>query len=93
MASHAFTVGIITQPAAQIPDPKPKPPCLWPLSDPKTVASGGSFIVRIITQSLPLGVVVLLGLGASMLTKTSTFAAAFSAFGNPILWIISLTFL
>ncbi|XP_021812060.1 dicarboxylate transporter 1, chloroplastic [Prunus avium] len=49
-------------------------------------------IVGIITQPLPLGAVALLGLGASVLTKTLTFAAAFSAFGDPIPWLIALAF-
>lgn len=41
-------------------------------------------IVGIITQPLPLGAVAMLGLGATMLTKTLTFAQAFSAFANEI---------
>ncbi|KAG6570393.1 Dicarboxylate transporter 1, chloroplastic [Cucurbita argyrosperma subsp. argyrosperma] len=49
-------------------------------------------IVGIITQPLPLGAVALLGLGASVLTKTLTFSAAFSAFGDPIPWLIALAF-
>ncbi|KAJ7947558.1 Dicarboxylate transporter 1, chloroplastic [Quillaja saponaria] len=49
-------------------------------------------IVGIITQPLPLGAVALLGLGASVLTKTLTFAAAFSGFGDPIPWLICLAF-
>lgn len=49
-------------------------------------------IVGIITQPLPLGAVALLGLGASVLTKTLTFAAAFSAFADPIPWLIALAF-
>ncbi|THU59251.1 hypothetical protein C4D60_Mb07t00170 [Musa balbisiana] len=49
-------------------------------------------IVGIITQPLPLGAVALMGLGASVLTKTLTFAAAFSAFGDPIPWLIALAF-
>ncbi|KAM0052807.1 putative solute carrier family 13 [Helianthus debilis subsp. tardiflorus] len=49
-------------------------------------------IVGIITQPLPLGAVALLGLGACVLTKTLTFAAAFSAFGDPIPWLIALAF-
>lgn len=51
-----------------------------------------STIVGIITQPLPLGAVALLGLGACVLTKTLTFAAAFSAFGDPIPWLIALAF-
>ncbi|KAJ8637981.1 hypothetical protein MRB53_012248 [Persea americana] len=49
-------------------------------------------IVGIITQPLPLGAVALMGLGASVLTKTPTFTAAFSAFGDPIPWLIALAF-
>ncbi|CAK9220688.1 unnamed protein product [Sphagnum troendelagicum] len=49
-------------------------------------------IVGIITQPLPLGAVALMGLGAAVLTKTLTFAAAFSAFGDPIPWLIALAF-
>lgn len=49
-------------------------------------------IIGIITQPLPLGAVALLGLGASVMTKTLTFAAAFSAFGDPIPWLIALAF-
>lgn len=41
-------------------------------------------IVGIITTPLPLGAVAILGLGVSMLTKTLTFAEAFSAFANEI---------
>ena len=39
-----------------------------------------------------LGAVALLGLSASVLTKTLTFTAAFSAFGDPISWLIALAF-
>ena len=39
-----------------------------------------------------LGAVALLDLGASMLTKTLTFATAFSAFGDSIPWLIALAF-
>ncbi|KAL9273472.1 Dicarboxylate transporter 1, chloroplastic-like protein [Drosera capensis] len=49
-------------------------------------------IIAIITQPLPLGACALLGLGASVLTKTLPFSAAFSAFGDPIPWLIALAF-
>ncbi|CAI5527363.1 unnamed protein product [Closterium sp. Naga37s-1] len=49
-------------------------------------------IIGIITQPLPLGAVALMGLGVSVLTKTLTFAAAFSSFGDPIPWLIALAF-
>jgi len=41
-------------------------------------------IVGIITKPLPLGAVAMMGLGATMLTKTLTFAAAFNAFSSEI---------
>jgi hypothetical protein len=41
-------------------------------------------IVGVITTPLPLGAVAMLGLGVAMLTKTLTFAEAFSAFANEI---------
>ena len=46
-------------------------------------------IVGIITKPLPLGAVAMLGLGASMLTKTLTFAQAFSAFASEIPCVLS----
>ena len=41
-------------------------------------------IVGIVTAPLPLGAVAMVGLGATMLTKTLTFAQAFSAFSSEI---------
>jgi len=49
-------------------------------------------IVGIITQPVPLGAVALLGLGSAMLTKTMTFAQAYSAMANEIPWLIALAF-
>eukprot|EP00958_Prasinococcus_capsulatus_P024822 scaffold3965_cov414-Prasinococcus_capsulatus_cf.AAC.3 len=49
-------------------------------------------IVGIITQPLPLGAVALLGLGATMVTQTLTFKAAFSAMSSEIPWLIALAF-
>ena len=51
-----------------------------------------STIAGIITTPLPLGAVAMLGLGACMMTKTLTFAAAFSAFANEIPWLIAIAF-
>ncbi|KAJ0982328.1 hypothetical protein J5N97_010583 [Dioscorea zingiberensis] len=73
---------------------------LWFVPAPSGVSSNAwhllaiflATIVGIITQPLPLGAVALLGLGASVLTKTLTFSAAFSAFGDPIPWLIALAF-
>lgn len=41
-------------------------------------------IVGIITKPLPLGAVAMMGLAATMLTQTLTFAQAFSAFASEI---------
>ena len=49
-------------------------------------------IVGIITAPLPLGAVALMGLCAGMMTKTLTFAQAFSAFSSAIPWLIALAF-
>jgi hypothetical protein len=49
-------------------------------------------IVGIITQPLPLGAVAMLGLGATMMTGTLTFAQAFSAFSSEIPWLIAIAF-
>lgn len=73
---------------------------LWLIPAPSGVAKNAwqllaiflATIVGIITQPLPLGAVALLGLGATVLTRTLTFAAAFSAFGDPIPWLIALAF-
>eukprot|EP00898_Chlorokybus_atmophyticus_P000990 jgi/Chlat1/1892/Chrsp145S00773 len=70
-----------------IPRPEGVGPKAWHL-----LAIFMSTIVGIITSPLPLGAVALLGLGAAVLTKTLTFAAAFSAFGNEIPWLIALAF-
>ncbi|KAI7733082.1 hypothetical protein M8C21_033487 [Ambrosia artemisiifolia] len=88
-----------TVPAKQDPSPAPVPwqgAAIKPLI--ASIATGIIlwFVpvpnVGIITQPLPLGAVALLGLGACVLTKTLTFAAAFSAFGDPIPWLIALAF-
>mmetsp|Transcript_69329 Transcript_69329/g.219368 ORF Transcript_69329/g.219368 Transcript_69329/m.219368 type:complete len:571 (-) Transcript_69329:1084-2796(-) len=49
-------------------------------------------IVGIITQPLPLGAVAMMGLGVTMVTKTLTFAQAFSAFAGEIPWLIAIAF-
>ncbi|KAL6643635.1 hypothetical protein ACP70R_018401 [Stipagrostis hirtigluma subsp. patula] len=70
-----------------LPPPSGVPRNAWQL-----LAIFLSTIVGIVTQPLPLGAVALLGLGAAVLTRTLTFAAAFSAFGDPIPWLIALAF-
>eukprot|EP00892_Ulva_mutabilis_P002129 jgi/Ulvmu1/11917/UM081_0077.1 len=58
----------------------------------KLLAVFVSTIIGIITQPLPLGAVAMLGLGAAMITKTLTFAQAFSAFSSQIPWLIAIAF-
>ncbi|XP_002977176.2 dicarboxylate transporter 1, chloroplastic [Selaginella moellendorffii] len=73
---------------------------VWLIPPPQGVTSSAwhllsiflATIVGIITQPLPLGAVALMGLGAAVLTRTLSFAAAFSAFGDPIPWLIALAF-
>ena len=70
-----------------IPCPETVNPKAWRL-----LAIFLSTIVGIITGPLPLGAVALLGLGACTLTKTLTFAQAFSAMSNEIPWLIALAY-
>jgi anion transporter len=49
-------------------------------------------IAGIITTPLPLGAVAMMGLMTCMMTKTLTFAAAFSAFASEIPWLIAIAF-
>ncbi|XP_028757153.1 dicarboxylate transporter 1, chloroplastic-like [Neltuma alba] len=73
---------------------------LWFLPKPSGVSTNAwqllsifmATIVGIISQPLPLGAVAILGLAASVLTKTLTYAAAFSAFGHQIPWLVALAF-
>ncbi|CAA6667321.1 unnamed protein product [Spirodela intermedia] len=96
--------GVVRASAAASP-PAPAPAQPWQGASLKplaaSIATGNAWqllaiflatIVGIITQPLPLGAVALMGLGAAVLTKTLTFAAAFSAFGDPIPWLIALAF-
>ena len=62
--------------------PQPAPP-FW-LCVASVCPQPPGTIVGIITTPLPLGAVAVLGLGVSMLTKTLTFAEAFSAFATEI---------
>lgn len=80
----SVAVGVITW---FLPAPAGVPRNAWQL-----LAIFLGTVVAIITQPLPLGAVALIGLGVSILTRTLTFAAAFSAFGNEIPWLIALAF-
>ncbi|HEX9760544.1 MAG TPA: DASS family sodium-coupled anion symporter [Candidatus Acidoferrales bacterium] len=50
-------------------------------------------VVGLITQPAPMGVMVILGLTVAAATKTVTVQNAFSAFANPVVWLIIAAFL
>ena len=77
------------------PTRPPRPPTSHPTTLPQAwhlLAIFLGTIVGIITKPMPLGAVAMLGLGASMLTNTLTFPAAFSAFASEIPWLIAIAF-
>jgi DASS family divalent anion:Na+ symporter len=49
-------------------------------------------ILGIILKPLPMGVIAILSLTATVLTQTLSFAEAFSGFSNEIVWLVSLAF-
>lgn len=69
------------------PHPAGVTPKAW-----KLLAIFTTTIAGIITTPLPLGAVAMLGLGGAMLTKTLTFAEAFSAFATEIPWLIAIAY-
>nr|XP_043626508.1 dicarboxylate transporter 2.1, chloroplastic-like [Erigeron canadensis]XP_043626509.1 dicarboxylate transporter 2.1, chloroplastic-like [Erigeron canadensis]XP_043626510.1 dicarboxylate transporter 2.1, chloroplastic-like [Erigeron canadensis]XP_043626511.1 dicarboxylate transporter 2.1, chloroplastic-like [Erigeron canadensis] len=51
-----------------------------------------STIAGLVLSPLPVGAWAFLGLTATILTKTLTFAEAFSAFENEVIWLIVISF-
>ncbi|XP_020258200.1 dicarboxylate transporter 2, chloroplastic-like [Asparagus officinalis] len=51
-----------------------------------------STIAGLVLSPLPVGAWAFLGLTAAVLTKTLTFAAAFGAFTNEVIWLIVISF-
>lgn len=51
-----------------------------------------STIVGLVLSPLPVGAWAFLGLTTAVLTKTLTFAAAFSAFTSEVIWLIVISF-
>ncbi|KAL9174510.1 hypothetical protein ABFS82_02G057000 [Erythranthe guttata] len=51
-----------------------------------------STIAGLVLSPLPVGAWAFLGLTTAVLTKTLTFAAAFSAFTNEVIWLIVISF-
>ncbi|KAH7865355.1 hypothetical protein Vadar_005561 [Vaccinium darrowii] len=51
-----------------------------------------STVAGLVLSPLPVGAWAFLGLTATVLTKTLTFTAAFSAFTNEVIWLIVISF-
>jgi anion transporter len=51
-----------------------------------------STIAGLVLSPLPVGAWAFLGLTASIVTKTLSFSAAFSAFTNEVIWLIVISF-
>jgi DASS family divalent anion:Na+ symporter len=49
-------------------------------------------IVAVIGKALPMGAVMIISLLLTILTKTLSFGAAFSGFGEEVVWLIALAF-
>ncbi|KAI8554834.1 hypothetical protein RHMOL_Rhmol05G0127500 [Rhododendron molle] len=69
----------------------PKPPELSPQAW-QLLAIFLSTVSGLVLSPLPVGAWAFLGLTASILTRTLTFTAAFSAFTNEVIWLIVISF-
>jgi divalent anion:Na+ symporter, DASS family len=70
-----------------IPAPSSLKPEAWHL-----FAIFSATIVGIILKPFPMGVIAILALTVSILTKTLTFADAFSGFSNEVVWLVVFAF-
>ncbi|XP_078440985.1 dicarboxylate transporter 2.1, chloroplastic-like [Wolffia australiana] len=70
-----------------VPKPVEITPQAWQL-----LAIFLSTIAGLVLNPLPVGAWAFLGLTASVLTKTLSFGAAFSAFTNEVIWLIVISF-
>ena len=70
-----------------IPAPQALKPEAWRL-----FAIFAATIVGVILKPLPMGVVALLGLTATAVTKTLSFVDAFSGFSNEVVWLVVFAF-
>ncbi len=70
-----------------VPEPKGVKPEAWRL-----FAIFAATIIGVILKPFPMGVVAILGLTASVLTRTLSFADAFSGFSNEIVWLVVFAF-
>ncbi|GMY39099.1 dicarboxylate transporter 2.1, chloroplastic isoform X2 [Fagus crenata] len=69
----------------------PKPPEITPQAW-QLLSIFLSTIAGLVLSPLPVGAWAFLGLTASVLTKTLSFATAFSAFTNEVIWLIVISF-
>ncbi|KAL6553849.1 cytochrome P450-dit2 [Orobanche minor] len=69
----------------------PKPPEITPQAW-QLLSIFLSTIAGLVLSPLPVGAWAFLGLTTAVLTKTLTFASAFSAFTNEVIWLIVISF-
>lgn len=73
---------------------------IWAFPTPSCVSPEGwrllaifiATVFAIITKAMPMGVLALLALAVSLLTKTLTFQEAFVGFSNDIVWLVTFAF-
>uniref|UniRef100_A0A7N0VFM7 Uncharacterized protein n=1 Tax=Kalanchoe fedtschenkoi TaxID=63787 RepID=A0A7N0VFM7_KALFE len=82
-----LSVGIGLALRFAVPKPAELTPEAWQL-----LAIFLSTIAGLVLSPLPVGAWAFLGLTVSVLTKTLTFSAAFSAFTNEVIWLIVISF-
>ncbi|KAF5733357.1 Dicarboxylate transport 2.1 [Tripterygium wilfordii] len=70
-----------------VPKPVEVTPQAWQL-----LAIFSSTIAGLVLSPLPVGAWAFLGLTTSIVTRTLTFSAAFSAFTNEVIWLIVISF-
>ncbi|KAE8009230.1 hypothetical protein FH972_005679 [Carpinus fangiana] len=81
----SISIGLIVQ--FLVPKPPEVSPQGWQL-----LSIFISTIAGLVLSPLPVGAWAFLGLTASIVTKTLSFSAAFSAFTNEVIWLIVISF-
>ncbi|XP_061365440.1 dicarboxylate transporter 2.1, chloroplastic [Gastrolobium bilobum] len=81
----SISIGLIVQ--FLVPKPVEITPQAWQL-----LSIFLSTIAGLVLSPLPVGAWAFLGLTVSVVTKTLTFSAAFSAFTNEVIWLIVISF-
>ncbi|KAK3287709.1 hypothetical protein CYMTET_4786 [Cymbomonas tetramitiformis] len=84
-AAISISVGLVIR--FLIPCPAAVDPQAWQL-----LAIFVSTIAGLVLNPLPVGAWAFLGLTVALITKTLTFAGAFAAFTNEVIWLIVISF-